>query len=108
MCCLSFVFTHRAAAAPQAQAHHARSKRVRVRHHHEQTSTVSLAGYSHCSEHKNRKFLNKHEYERNSVTAILSKTRAAPLLSFTHSEDARALRVSADRVWILYAQACAE
>ena len=63
---------------------------------------VRLTSYSYCSQHKNMPYLRKHAYERNSLTAVLSKRQDAPLLSFTHSEDARALRVSTTRMWILY------
>ena len=63
---------------------------------------VRLTSYSYCSDNKNMKLLRQYEYERNSVTALMSKRQDAPLVSFTHSEDARALRVSSDCVWIIY------
>ena len=63
---------------------------------------VRLTAYSPCSDFKNMPYLTQHDYPLNSVMAVVSKRREAPLLNFTHAEDARAVQVSAHRVWLVY------
>ena len=57
---------------------------------------VRLTSYSHCSDNKDMKFLRRYEYERNSVTAVLSKRRGSGArrcsASRTRERRARALR----------------
>ena len=62
---------------------------------------LRLTSYSHCSATKDMTYLRQFEYERNSVTAFMSKSHEKPLQSFTHSEDARALLVG-DKAYVLY------
>lgn len=62
---------------------------------------IRLTAYSSCGRYS-MPHLRKFDYARNSIVAVLAKHRLAPLLHFTHAEDARALRVSASRLWIVY------